>query len=777
MASLFATPAAVTTTKKPAASLFGATPNNDTGSFGTQGVNPMAAPATTATGAPQSSSLTNFYQPNPALAGGMGPRTDVTGGIGLVTPADQARLAASQAAGTQPSRNPAPGAPAIGTAQQAASTSPLNYYMEQSLKGMANPQIAASNQLGQNAMAGGQRVAAQQNTTAAGFNQTGQNFNATTQNVGQAPGAGGLRAGPAGASGLFPTAGAFGGGAAPQPGFQLGTQVPTATATKAPAALSTGQLGAVPTINQIGNVAGQLGQTPQAAGVGGIAGQLNGAPQVGNVGNIVNGSAPGGITGALGQQGASNVDQQGMLGRLNGFLDAPEGPSIAEAQLKQAQAGNMADLIGAARSGRGGAGAQAQALRGAMSEGSAVMSDTAGQLATLRAQEQDMLKNRQLNAIGLGGDMATAQRGQDLGFRGQNLQGLQGDQSTALGARGQDIQSAMANQGTQTALEQLRAQTALGARGQNLSALQGDQGTAAQMSLGQLGADVTGRGQNLSALQGDQSTQLGQQGLAAQTALAGRGQDLSLLQGNQATALGARGQDVTNASNMANVNLGLRGQDANVLTADADRGLAGQRLNLDAGLGYGNLANEATGQGLNFLSNANQQGVMSQGLSNDMSQNLMNNYTSMNNAQVAADAGVNVANANHENDPTFGQSLAIAGLQSLPGLAGAAVGLSDERAKTDVRGLDAIKSSLDDHLRGAPGYSYRYKPGFGEDPDATRTGPMAQDLERGPFGKDLVKMGADGYRRVDTSRLSLVNHAALAGMRSELDKLKAQLEN
>jgi hypothetical protein len=32
-----------------------------------------------------------------------------------------------------------------------------------------------------------------------------------------------------------------------------------------------------------------------------------------------------------------------------------------------------------------------------------------------------MLRNRQLSAIGLGGEMSTAARGQDLAFRGQNL--------------------------------------------------------------------------------------------------------------------------------------------------------------------------------------------------------------------------------------------------------------------------------------------------------------------------------------------------------------------
>ncbi len=96
---------------------------------------------------------------------------------------------------------------------------------------------------------------------------------------------------------------------------------------------------------------------------------------------------------------------------------------------------------------------------------------------------------------------------------------------------------------------------------------------------------------------------------------------------------------------------------------------------------------------------------------------------------------------------------------------------SDERAKTDIKPLDALA----EHLRAAPGYSYKYKPGFGEDPKVERAGPMAGDLRKSPFGKDLVKRGRDGFDKIRVDRLTLVNHAGLAAMRSELDALKAQL--
>jgi hypothetical protein len=765
---------------------------------------------------------------------------------GIAATGNTAGLAAARALTSAQPVSSAAAAPGSGVpAPQSVDTYSPGALMANQYR-QSQPLMQATQQLGANIQGQGAQVANQQNAQAAAYNQTGQNFSATSQAV------------------------------APQ--FGVGDQLSMKGGTAAPAALRTSQLGAAPSIGQISNVAGQLGNTPQAAGVGGIAGQLGAAPgavtpgqlggysqvagqlgggyqvgsvggiasqlgagpQVGNVGNIQMGAGPGAVMPQLGNMGQQSGDQQAMMSRLNGFLDSPDGPSVAQSQLQSAQADNMANLLGAARSGRGGAGAQAQALRGAMSEGSAIMSDTAGQLATLRAQEADMLKNRQLSAIGLGGDMATAARGQDLGFRGQDLAALQGDQGAALGARGQDLQSAMANQSTQTQLEQLRAQTdlgargqnlaalqgdqstalgleglrantattnrgqdlsaltadqqasiaargqnlsalqgnqstALGARGQNLGALQGDQSTAAQMSLGQLQADLMGRGQNLSALQGDQSTALGREGLAAQTALGARGQDLSLLQGNQSTALGARGQDVTRELGLQNVNLGMRGQDAGVLMGDADRNLAAQRLGLDAGLGYGNLANTASGQGLQFLNNANQQGMMTQGMQNDLLQSQLQNQTSLQNTETAGRYGIKAADASKPEQMGFWEQLAlntVGGVAQGGSAAGVTALLSDERAKTDISPLDAIA----EHLRGAPGYRYRYKPGVGEDPGVEHAGPMAQDLERGPFGKALVKPGPDGFKRVDTGRLSLVNHAALASMRSELDRLKAQLE-
>jgi hypothetical protein len=468
-----------------------------------------------------------------------------------------------------------------------------------SLQESITEQMARARQQGQALGAAGQQVNRNQTATANTYNRAGQGFSmgvpqvggAATQ-VGAPPAPNLSNIGPGGGSG-YAMEGLLGGAKTTR--NPTGAAAPAAAPAAAAPGFSFGQ-----------RVAGQSFANPAdinpngLARPGQVAGQLGAGYQVGGVGDIQNGAAPGNVAGNLGTMGQSSQSQGNMLSRLEGFLDGPEGPSMAEAQLKQAQADNMGQLIGAARSGRGGAGSQAQALRGAMSEGSAVMSDTAGQLATLRAQEADMLKNRQLSAIGLGGEMSTAQRGQDLSYRGQDLSALQGDQGTQLGARGQDLSASMANQSTQTQLEQLRAQAAMQTRGQDLSALQGDQSAGVSM----------------------------------------RNQDAGLLQGNQTTQLGARGQSLQQEANLNSINAQLRGQDLTGATSNADRVMAGQQMRLDAGLGYGKLANEATSQGLDYANSANNQGVILEGQAQDAANTYNTNWQSGINARQAPNASI-----------------------------------------------------------------------------------------------------------------------------------------
>jgi len=530
---------------------------------------------------------------------------------------------------------------------------------------------------------------------------------------------------------------------------------PNLMARQEPAPFQVGQQLARPQLSAPpATIANRLGAAPAQQTAMSIAERLGAAPTVGSVNDVQMGAAPGDVAGRLGNMGQANAGQQNFLSRIEGFLDAPEGPSVAEAQLRQAQADNMGNLLGAARSGRGGAGAQAQALRGAISEGAALSSDTAGQMATLRAQEQDMRQGRNLQAMGLGSDLSTAQRAGDLSFRGQDLSALQGDQSTSLGARGQDLSAAQGNQSTQLGLQQLSAQTALGARGQDLSALQGDQGAYTQMA-----------------------------GINAQTALGARGQDLGALQSDQSTSLGARGQDLEGNIAYRGQDVQTRDQDRQALTDDANRSVATNELNLRRELGLTDLGLQAQGQGLAYDQAMQGYGLGALGMATDYNNNEHNRAVQLSLGNQAIDSQMQMQRNEINSRPSYWEQLGLSLAGNVPQGAGMALGGylgSDERAKTDISPLDKLEAFADspanELVRKSPGYSYRYTDGasrsLGEDPSVEHWGPMAQDLEKSKIGRSLVRQGKDGIKRVDVGRLALTDHAALHTMRRELDTVR-----
>lgn len=458
------------------------------------------------------------------------------------TPATANAIAASRGI-------PAP--PPTGTAQQALSGAIPTI----------DQQLASARAAGQAPLQLANGVLSTTGQQAAGLFGAGSGFRAsapqitsgqTYQTPGGAPAAGGV----------MPTTGPH--IVNPQAGNAGITTIPGFTQGAAPA--SGGAAAAPPAAGGVFQV-GARGAQPGMVQLG-AAPTVNGA----SVGMTNPGAAPGAVMPQLGTGGSGNAFQNSFLAQLQQQINAPQGPSIAAAQLKQAQADNAAQLIGAARSGRGGVGDQAEALREAMAGGSALMSDTAGQLATLRAQEEDMNKNRQLSALGLGGQLAGAQREQDLGYRAQNLGALQGDQSAGLAARGQNLQSQIANQGTQLNLEQLRGQLGLGARAQDLSAAQGNQAT----QLGARAQDVTARAQDLSALDSDANRQLAAQQLALQgqlgltgLGLQAQGQGLQYSQAANALGLAGEGmaQDAINQANqrLVQLSLGNQANDTNLL--------------------------------------------------------------------------------------------------------------------------------------------------------------------------------------------------------------------
>lgn len=118
------------------------------------------------------------------------------------------------------------------------------------------------------------------------------------------------------------------------------------------------------------------------------------------------------------------------------------------------------------------------------------------------------------------------------------------------------------------------------------------------------------------------------------------------------------------------------------------------------------------------------------------------------------------------------KDLVMGGLGAVAGLGGAAIMKSDRRAKFDVRDPDL--RDLEDFLGRTKGKLYRYKqPAATGQRAGLNYGPMAQDLQRSKIGRTVVvNRGEDGLY-VDTGRLALADHAALAALAAEVKALKS----
>lgn len=99
---------------------------------------------------------------------------------------------------------------------------------------------------------------------------------------------------------------------------------------------------------------------------------------------------------------------------------------------------------------------------------------------------------------------------------------------------------------------------------------------------------------------------------------------------------------------------------------------------------------------------------------------------------------------------------------------------SDEDEKSDIHEHTGALETIED----AEPYSFKYK-----NPDEAQAGPgtyygiMAQDLEKTPAGRSTVKIGPNGKKMVDTSRLTMVNTAALNVMSKEFDQMRSELDS
>jgi hypothetical protein len=168
---------------------------------------------------------------------------------------------------------------------------------------------------------------------------------------------------------------------------------------------------------------------------------------------------------------AARADQQGAYGGLMGSAQdprtqqdvynslmaagqVPEGPSAAQAQLQQGTNQALASQLAIARSGRG-AGESASALRGAAWNASDIQQNAGNQAAQLRAQEDQAFRQRQLQAFGAAGGVAGQMRGQGIEAYGAAGQ-LAGQE------RGQDVGQAEYLTDAELRNRALNDQTALG---------------------------------------------------------------------------------------------------------------------------------------------------------------------------------------------------------------------------------------------------------------------------------------------------------------------------
>lgn len=444
---------------------------------------------------------------------------------------------------------------------------------------------------------------------------------------------------------------------------------------------------------------------------------------------------------SLGMRANDGAGQANTQGLRNFAGQTGQGPSAAQAQMQAGSDNSMASALALARSGR--AGNNTGAMRQASFQNAATQQQTNQQLGTLRAQEYDQAQNRQLNAL-------NAESQAQLGYRGQDLNALQGAAGVLGQARGQDQsqQQIGAQQGQFDASlgmqnRQLNDQTALAwSQQQQQAAARGDNAFFQGQQLG-----------NQSIAQGQQM-QLGMGGLANQASAQGQQYDLG------------KGQ-------LANQALG-QGQQFQLGAMGAAQAATNQGQNYNAQM-----------QGLGNQYSLGMQGLAGQTLGQQL-------QADMGYEQLQSQQYLEAQKANQANDAQ--RDSANTGMIS--GLVGGLM-MSDERSKKEItslkgklgeayaalgggppKGAQFDRDALDDAYRGQGGtlpsgssYSYKQPGAFGA-AAGQHVGPMAQDLERNPATRGTVVTGPDGMKRVDTGRLALVNTAALSDTQRDVQEMK-----
>jgi hypothetical protein len=294
----------------------------------------------------------------------------------------------------------------------------------------------------------------------------------------------------------------------------------------------------------------QYANTPQTYGQQGTLQQWQQATQQG--GQYAPSSNSLQSASALGSfdAGAPAVQMGDSYDALNRYANQGPGPSAAEAQLRQAQDTNVAAQMALARSGRG-AGANAQAMRGAQFQAANIGQQTAGDMATLRAQEAANWRSQQLSALGQASSVAGAIDTSGINRNAQSLTGL----NYAANLYGsQDAAGLQANQfaagqygsqyGAQASTQQAAQQDRLAALSQ-MGVLQGQQAGQVNSAYSQglaanaQGADIMARGD---------ASKLSAYGAGTAADMGYDASVLDIYTGNANRLSGATAQDKANAA-------------------------------------------------------------------------------------------------------------------------------------------------------------------------------------------------------------------------------------
>ncbi len=198
--------------------------------------------------------------------------------------------------------------------------------------------------------------------------------------------------------------------------------------------------------------------------------------------------------------------------------------------------------------------------------------------------------------------------------------------------------------------------------------------------------------------------------------------------------------------------------------------IASMQANQNMGLGYQNAGQNAYAQGANaqlgWAGMGNQREMFGEGQRGT----ILGNQLSADTSKYGADQGVSVAQQ-QQNAQSTAAGVGAAASVAVPLIMAA----SDVRGKKDIQpaNMAAVFGNGGPDLRAAQGYEYNYK-----DPNAPgaapgkQVGPMAQNLPA-----SVVHTGPDGKKAVDTSRLSLVNTAAVSELQRRTDELEKLLQS